>query len=196
MSVKRDLVTALRLFAVLAVLFGALYTLLILGVLQGLFPTQANGDLVVRHGRVVGSRLIGQSFTGPGWFHGRPSATVSATGRSDPYNAMNSGGSNLGPRNPLLVRAVRQAMAAYPGIPARRIPPSLVESSASGLDPDITPRSAYLQVPRVARSAHLRRSALMALVRRHVHGPWLGLFGHARVNVLELNLALVRLEHR
>lgn len=193
MSAKRDLATAVRLFAVLAVLFGALYTLVVLGVLQGLFPGQANGDLVVRHGQVVGSRLIGQSFTGAAWFHGRPSATVNAVGKSDPYNAMNSSGSNLGPHNPLLVQQVRRAIEANPGVAPRRLPPSLVESSASGLDPDITPRAAYVQVARVARARHLAPSTLRALVHRHIHRPWLGLFGHTRVNVLQLNLALVRL---
>lgn len=192
MNWKRDLAASIKLFLALAVLFGGLYSLAVLGIAQGLFPQRANGSLVTAEGRVAGSRLIGQSWTGPGWFHGRPSATTGADGRPDPYNAADSGGSNLGPTNPALLQQVRAALAREPGVPPSRVPASLVESSASGLDPDITPAGARVQIPRIAAARHLPAVSLEALVRRRTHARWLGLFGHAYVNVLDLNLALAR----
>jgi len=189
-SVRRDLMTSLRLFLVLAVLCGGVYSVVVLGIAQGLFPRQANGSLVVVGGQVVGSALIGQDFSGPDWFQGRPSATMSDDGsRAQPYNAANSSASNLGPTNPDLGKQV-QAAAQKLEIPLAQVPPDLVESSGSGLDPDITPAAALVQVPAVAAARHVDPAALRALVARLTRGPFLGMFGGPHVNVLELNLAL------
>jgi len=183
--------------ALLLLALVILYSLVTAGVGQVFFPTQANGSLVTRGGQVVGSALIGQSFQGPGYFHGRPSATVNAaTGRSEPYNADNSSGSNLGPTNPALLSEVKANIAAVRGQVAGRVPGNLVESSGSGLDPEITLGAALAQVPAVARQTGLTESRVRALVEREAIGPFLGLYGPWRVNVLRLNLALLQLEHR
>jgi len=190
-----DIWRNLRLAIVLLAIVLA-YSLVMVGVGQLFFPTQAQGSLITRGGQVVGSALIGQSFTGPGYFHGRPSATVNAaTGKPEPYNADNSSGSNLGPTNPALLTEVKDNAAALKGQVRGAIPANLVESSASGLDPEITLGAALQQVPAVARQTGLRESAVRALVLREAIGPFLGLYGPERVNVLELNLALQRLEH-
>ncbi len=185
----------------ITLLTGVGYPLLVTGIAQLAFPAQANGSLILRRGKPVGSRLIGQNFTGAGYFHGRPSATTAtlANGKTvdAPYNADNSGGSNLGPTS----RALRQRVAASvmklqaqnPGHP---IPIDLVTSSASGLDPDISPAAALFQIPRVAAARHLAPATLRHLVERQVVGRTLGVLGAPHVNVLELNLALDRLARK
>jgi K+-transporting ATPase ATPase C chain len=182
---------ALRLVLVFTLALGIGYPLAMTGLAQLLFPARANGSLVRWHGRLVGSLLIGQQFTAPGFFHGRPSATT------PPYNAAASTPSNLGPTNPLLLRQVEANLAAVerenPGVGPHQIPPDLVESSGSGLDPDISPAAALLQVPRVARADHLPIATVRRLLTRHVRGRFLGIFGDPHVNVLALNLALLRL---
>lgn len=191
----RSVLSALRLTLVLAVLCGLLYPLLTMGIGQALFPNQAQGSLIKENGQVVGSRLIGQYVTNPDLFVGRPSATVNPqTGKSEPYAANNSGGDNLGPTNRATVAAVGHSLARVmrqnPGLQPDQVPPDLVESSASGLDPDISPQAALLQIPRIARRTGLSQSLLRRMVRSHEHGRFLGIFGAPTVNVLELNLAL------
>ncbi|WP_276941055.1 potassium-transporting ATPase subunit KdpC [Ferrimicrobium acidiphilum] len=183
--------SALRLILLSVIVLGLGYNLAIVGIGQVVFPNQANGSLIKHNGRVVGSRLIGQQFSSARFFEGRPSAT------SPPYNAAASAASNFGPTNPALLKEIRTNLAAVlkanPGVKASQVPPSLVESSASGLDPDISPAAAYLQVPRVARANHLSRSAVRNLVASHIKGRFLGIYGAPYVNVLELNLALLKL---
>jgi K+-transporting ATPase ATPase C chain len=196
-SFPSELLRSLRLTLVVAAVTGVIYPLAITGVAQGLFPSQADGSLVTRNGHVVGSTLIGQEFTSPRYFHGRPSATLDpSTGRPLPYAADNSGGSNEGPSNPALIsrvasaaRAVRRQNDLGPSAP---VPADLVTTSASGLDPDISEASALLQVNRVARARHLDPAKVRSLVEHHLHGRLLGVFGEPHVNVLELNLALDR----
>ena len=181
--------SALRLVLTSFVVLGLGYNLLIVGIGQAIFPSQANGSLIRYDGRVVGSRLIGQQFTSARFFEGRPSAT------SPPYNAASSAASNYGPTNPALLREIRNNLAAVlrenPGVKASQVPPDLVESSGSGLDPDISPAAAYIQVPRVAKANHLPVSTVRTLVANHVTGRFLGIYGAPHVNVLELNLALL-----
>lgn len=179
---------ALVLFAVLSVITGLLYPLAITGVSQMLFPEAANGSLVVQDGRVVGSRLIGQPFTRPDHFWGRPSATA-----PEPYNASASGGSNLGPRNPAQIDAVQarvQALREADPQQTAPIPVDLVTASGSGLDPHISRAAADFQVPRVVRATGLPVTTVVSLVEAHTEGRWLGLLGEPRVNVLLLNQAL------
>lgn len=189
------LVQNLRLVLVTFAAFGLAYSLFVLAVAQLAFPRQANGSLVERSGVVVGSTLIGQAVNTPILFKGRPSATVSAaTGRPDPYNAANSGGSNLGPTNPALISEIRSNEAAIrPWIPTGPLPLNLVESSGSGLDPEITVEGALLEVPSVAKATGLPPSVLTRLIHRLAEPPFLGLYGPERINVLRLNLALIRL---
>ena len=179
---------ALVLFAALTLLVGVAYPLAVTGAAQALFPAQAAGSLVVRGGKPVGSVLIGQNFSEPGHFWGRPSATSPM-----PYNAAASGGSNLGPLNPALVAAVKGRIealrAADPGNSAP-VPIDLVTASASGLDPDISPAAARYQIARVARARGLPPQQVAALVEQHVEQPWLAIIGEPVVNVLRLNLAL------
>lgn len=179
---------ALTLFVVLSLITGLLYPLLVTGVAQTAFPHQANGSLITQGGKTVGSELIGQSFTEPGHFWGRPSATAPM-----PYNASASGGSNLGPTNPALADAVKARIealrAADPGN-TQPVPVDLVTASASGLDPHISPAAAAYQAERVARARSLPVAQVQALVQQHTENPWLGLLGEPRVNVLALNLAL------
>jgi K+-transporting ATPase ATPase C chain len=182
---------------VLTVLFtlvtGLAYPLAITGLAQGLMPHQANGSLVTKGDRVVGSELIGQAFTGPRYIHGRPSATsaadpADATKTVDaPYNAASSSGSNLGPSSKALLEAM-QARAAALGL--AQAPADLVTASASGLDPHISPAAAMVQIARVASARGVAPARVEALVQRHVEGRNLGLLGEPRVNVLALNLAL------
>lgn len=166
---------------------GLLYPAIVTAVAQGSMAEQANGSLLVSHGKVQGSRLIGQPFAGNGYFWSRPSATGPM-----PYNGANSSGSNLGPNNPALLEAAQQRAAALKAAdPAAGKPPAdLLSASASGLDPEISPAAAQFQVPRVARARQMRPEQVEALVQQHTHLPQWGLFGEARVNVLALNLAL------
>lgn len=179
---------AVLLLALFTLLCGGIYPLAVTGVAQGLFPEQANGSLVRRGDVVVGSALIGQPFDDAGHFWGRPSATGPT-----PYNAAASAGSNLGPLNPVLHDAVAARVevlrAANPG-QAAPVPVDLVTTSASGLDPHISPAAAAWQVPRVARARGLDEGALRVLVAAHTEGRTWGILGEPRVNVLRLNLAL------
>lgn len=188
---------ALVLLVLFTVLTGLAYPLGMTGLARALFPDKAGGSLVTRDGRIVGSALIGQSFAGEAYFHGRPSATLGpdpadpSKSVAAPYNASNSMGSNLGPSNPALidrVTAERDALAATnPGAP---VPMDLVTTSGSGLDPDISPEAAFFQVPRVARARAMDEAAVRAIVAAHVDGRLFGIIGEPRVNVLALNLDL------
>jgi K+-transporting ATPase ATPase C chain len=185
---KSILRPALVIFFVLTLLTGIAYPLVVTGVAQALFPAQAGGSLILRDSKPVGSALIGQNFSDPGHFWGRPSATSPMA-----YNAAASGGSNQGPLNPALTDAVKdrvQALrAADPGNTAP-VPVDLVTASASGLDPHISPAAARYQITRVARARRLPVEQIEALVNQQVEGPFWGLLGESRVNVLRLNLAL------
>lgn len=185
---KLPLRPALTLFAVLSLVTGLAYPLAVTALAQAAFPERANGSLVVQDGQVVGSALVGQSFSDPKHFWGRPSATSPM-----PYNGANSSGSNLGPSNPALADAVKARVAALraadPGQTAP-VPVDLVTASASGLDPHISPAAAEYQVERVARARGLPAAQVRALVARHTEQPLLGFIGQARVDVLRLNLAL------
>ncbi|MDS4027949.1 MAG: potassium-transporting ATPase subunit KdpC [Candidatus Contendobacter sp.] len=182
---------AVTLFLLLSVITGLLYPLLVTGIGQAIFPTQTAGSLIERDGKPVGSRLIGQNFTDPKYFWGRPSATA-----PQPYNAAASGGSNLGPLNPALKETVAsrvQALrAADPGN-TRPVPVDLVTASASGLDPQISPAAAEYQVARVARARGLAPEIVRKLVATWTEDRQWGVFGEPRVNVLELNLTLDQL---
>jgi K+-transporting ATPase ATPase C chain len=186
----KELTPALRLLVLLTALTGIAYPLLVTGIAQAVFPHQANGSLIERDGKVVGSELIGQPFTDPRYFWGRPSATGPV-----PYNAGASSGSNLGPLNPALEDAVKARIAtlkaADPGN-AAPIPVDLVTTSASGLDPHISLAAVEYQVGRVARLRNLSPDTLRALVAKHSEGRQFGGLGEPRVNVLTLNLALDR----
>ena len=186
----KNLTTAILIFLALTVLTGVIYPLVVTGIAQLVFPHQANGSLIVRDGKAVGSELIGQPFAGPTYFWSRPSATAPF-----PYNAGASTGSNLGPTNPDLLKRVKgdveRIQAAHPG--KGPVPVDLVTSSASGLDPHISPAAAYYQVERVAAARHLDASAVRRLVDEHVEGRTFGFLGEPRVNVLRLNLDLDRL---
>lgn len=185
---KTTLRPALVLFGALTLLVGVLYPLAVTGIGKLAFPVQAAGSLVTRNGQVVGSRLIGQSFTSPGYFWGRPSATAPMAN-----NAGASSGSNLGPLNPALTDAVKGRLAALraadPGNTAP-VPVDLVTASASGLDPDISLAAARYQAGRVAAARKIARLRVETLISEHTVGQSLGFFGEARVNVLALNLAL------
>jgi K+-transporting ATPase ATPase C chain len=184
----RLLLQSVLCLAVLTILTGLVYPLLVTGVAEVSFPHQAHGSLITHGGRAVGSRLIGQAFSDPRYFWSRPSATTPT-----PYNAGSSGGSNLGPTNPDLARQVKERVealrAADPGN-TRPVPVDLVTASASGLDPDISPAAAEFQVPRVAQARGLAESAVRDLVSAHTSPRFLGVLGEPRVSVLELNLAL------
>jgi K+-transporting ATPase ATPase C chain len=177
---------ALVLFLLLTVLTGVAYPLVVTGIAQVAFPTQAAGSLIIQDGKPVGSRLIGQSFSDRGHFWSRPSATA-----PQPYNGTASAGSNLGPLNPTLTDGIKSRLdALHAADPTNKapVPVDLVTASASGLDPDISLAAAYYQAPRVARA--LAPQAVQTLIAAHAHTRWLGILGEPRVNVLELNLAL------
>lgn len=179
---------AITLFVALTLLTGVAYPLVVTGIAKVFFPDQASGSLIVRDGKTVGSRLIGQEFSDPRFFWGRPSATTPM-----PYNAAASGGSNLGPLNPALVDAVKARMDALKTADPdnkKPIPVDLVTSSASGLDPHISPAAAVYQLERVARLRGLSPVAVQALIDQNTEGRQWGIFGEPRVNVLALNLAL------
>jgi len=185
MNVTRNLVVAVLMTIVTTLLVGVIYPLVVTGLAQLLFPDKANGQLLERDGKVVGSRIIGQGFSSPGYFRGRPSAA--GTG----YDAANSGGTNLGPTNKKLVDAVASNVAAARKENASApVPIDLVTSSASGLDPHVSPASAAFQVLRVARERGVAAADIQRLVDKHTQGRQLGFLGEPVVNVLELNLAL------
>jgi potassium-transporting ATPase KdpC subunit len=182
---KKHLITALLMTVVMTVLLGLIYPLAITGLAQVLFRDKANGQLVSRNGEVIGSRIIAQPFTSANYFHPRPSAAGNG------YDAANSGGTNLAPTNQKLIDRVRaDAASLQKENPNQPIPVDLLTTSASGLDPEISPAAAEFQIPRVARERGVSEPALRDLVRKHTQQRDLGLLGEPRVNVLELNLAL------
>ena len=195
----KEIRPAIVLVIALTLITGLLYPLAITGLARVLFPTQSQGSLIERDGRVVGSALIGQEFTGEGYFHGRPSATVAPDPNDStktvpaPYNAANSGGSNLGPTNKALIERVRDDLEKLKQEnPSTEVPVDLVTASGSGLDPHISPAAAFFQVPRVAKARQMPEDRVRRLVEEHVEGRALGLLGEPRVNVLVLNLTLDR----
>jgi K+-transporting ATPase ATPase C chain len=184
---KKNLIISLWFTLVTTLMFGLIYPLVVTGLSQLLFPGKANGQLIERNGKLVGSRIIGQAFTGLGYFHSRPSAAGTGNG----YDPTSSGGSNLGPTNKALLDRingdVQNLKVENPGSP---IPIDLVTSSGSGLDPDISPAAAEFQISRVARERHVNEAQLRALVAKHTLGRQFGVLGEPRTNVLELNLDL------
>ena len=182
----KNLITAISMTIVTTVIFGLIYPLAVTGIAQLAFPDQANGQVIKRSdGTIIGSRIIGQAFSGPGYFHSRPSAA--GTG----YDAGASSGSNLGPTNKTLIERIKadvaKVQAENPGQP---VPIDLVTTSASGLDPHISPAAAEFQIPRVARERGLSESDVRAIISAHTEGRQFGFLGEPRVNVLELNLEL------
>lgn len=191
LKVLRQSVVAL---VVLGVILGVIYPLAVTGISQAFFSHEAGGSMIVQGGKIVGSELIGQPFSDPGYFWTRPSATAPI-----PYNAAASSGSNLGPTNPALLKAVEERIqalrAADPGN-TEPVPVDLVTSSGSGLDPHISPAAADYQVERVAKARELTTEAVRTLVAAHTEGRQWGVFGEPRVNILELNLELDALSKR
>jgi K+-transporting ATPase ATPase C chain len=190
----KELRPAIMMVVLTTLLLGLAYPLGMTKLSQLLFPWQSNGSLLTKNGVVIGSVLIGQNFTSAKYFHGRPSVTTDTDAHGKtinaPYNAANSAASNLGPTSKALLDRVKgdvKTLKAENGAP---VPVDLVTSSASGLDPDITPAGAYFQVPRVARARGLPEQRVRALVDQSIEGRWLGIFGEPHVNVLKLNLAL------
>jgi K+-transporting ATPase ATPase C chain len=182
---KKNLLTSILMTIATTILLGLIYPLIVTGLAQLIFPHKANGQLIEKDGSVVGSAIIGQGFTSPGYFHSRPSAAGNG------WDAANSGGSNLGPTNQKLLDRVKgdvaTAQADNPGMP---VPIDLVTTSASGFDPHITPAAAEFQLARVAKARGVSADEVRALVRKHTEGRQLGFLGEPRVNVLELNLDL------
>lgn len=186
MNIAKQIFPAILLTVILTLLVGIVYPLVVTGLAQVFFKEKAEGSLLTRNGTIVGSRLIGQSFQGAGYFHSRPSAAGKG------YDATSSGGTNLGPTSKKLLEEQVQVAAASlrEEKPDTPVPVDLVTSSASGLDPHITPAAAEFQVPRVARERHMSENAVREMVRAHTEGRTFGVLGEPRVNVLELNLAL------
>jgi potassium-transporting ATPase KdpC subunit len=181
---KKNLITAVLMTIATTILLGVIYPLVVTGLAQLIFPKQANGQLIQR-GKAVGSSIIGQGFSGPAYFHSRPSAAGNG------YDAANSGGSNLGPTNQKLIDRIKSGVAiGQAENPGRLVPIDLVTTSASGFDPHITPAAAEYQFPRVAKERRITADQLRALLIKHTEGRQLGVLGEARVNVLELNLEL------
>ena len=195
-SLPAELLRATRLTLVVAVVTGLIYPFVITGISQVVFHDQANGSLITKNGQLVGSKLIGQNFDDPKYFFGRPSATTNVTdaSKSDPYNAQNSAGSNLGPSNKALIDRVSKAVEQIRkenNLPAgSMVPVDLVTTDFSGFDPDITEAGALTQVNHVATARNLDPAKVRALVEKYVQGRVLGVFGEPRVNVLALNMAL------
>ena len=182
---KDNFLIAIRFTLATTVMLGLLYPLGITGLAQVLFHDRANGQLIERNGKLIGSRIIGQSFTGPGYFHSRPSNAGAG------YDGTASTGSNLAPTNKILIDRVKgDVQKAQAEAPSASIPVDLVTSSGSGLDPDISPASAEFQIPRVARERRMNPDDLRSLIRQHTLGRQWGFLGEPRVNVLELNLDL------
>jgi K+-transporting ATPase ATPase C chain len=195
-SLPGEVVRSIRLTLVVAVVTGLLYPLVITGISQVVFHDQANGSLIVKNGQIVGSKLIGQNFTDPKYFFGRPSATtnISDATKSDPYNAQSSAGSNLAPSNRVLIDRVAKSVAQIRkenNLPAdSMVPVDLVTTDFSGFDPDITEAAALIQVNHVATARNLDPVKVRALVEKYVQGRLLVVFGEPHVNVLALNMAL------
>jgi len=185
---KKLLITACLYTAVTAVFLGIVYPLAVTAIAHLVFPAQASGQLITANGNIVGSKLIGQPFTGPNYFHSRPSAAGAG------YDASASSPSNLGPSNKSLADRI-QASTASEQISSTAVPIDLITASGSGLDPDISPASALYQVPRIATERHLSEGVLQQLVTSHITPRQLGILGEPRVNVLQLNLALNELTH-
>jgi len=183
---KKNILVAIWMTLATTVLLGIIYPIVVTGLAQVLFPSQANGELIRENGKIIGSRLIGQPFTSRGYFYSRPSAAGTAG-----YDPTASGGSNLGPTNKaLLDRVSAQVKTLQPDNPSAPVPADLVTTSGSGLDPDISPAAADFQIPRVARERGISEDEVRSLVRKHIVGRQLGFLGEPRVNVLELNLEL------
>jgi K+-transporting ATPase ATPase C chain len=196
----REIRPAIMVLVALTLITGLVYPLAMTGIAQVIFPRQANGSIIERDGKVIGSELIGQNFASDKYFHGRPSATTTPDPKDPtknvdaPYNAANSGASNLGPSNKALIDRVKAEMAKLQKEnPGKAVPIDLVTTSGSGLDPNISPEAALFQVPRVAKARNLPEDRLRQLVADNTEGRWLGLLGEPRVNVLQLNLALDRM---
>jgi K+-transporting ATPase ATPase C chain len=196
----REIRSAIVVLVALTLITGLAYPLAMTGIAQVIFPYRAQGSLIERDGKVVGSEFIGQQFAGDKYFHGRPSATTASDPADStktvaaPYNAANSGGSNLGPSNKALIDRVQGDLETLrKENPSAPVPADLVTTSGSGLDPEISPEAAYFQIPRVAKARNLTEDQLRQLVSDHVKDRLLGILGEPRVNVLLLNLALDRL---
>lgn len=182
---KRNLITAVLMTIVTTALLGFVYPLVVTALAQVFFHDRANGQLIDKNGIIIGSRIIGQAFTSDRYFHSRPSAAGNG------YDAANSGGTNFGPTNQKLIDRVKTDVATLRSeSPGQPIPADLVTTSASGLDPDITPAAALFQIPRIARVRHLTEDQVRVLVESHIQKRTWGFLGEPRVNVLELNLAL------
>jgi K+-transporting ATPase ATPase C chain len=184
---KKNLIVAVLFTLVTTVMFGLIYPLVVTGLAQVLFPAKANGQLIEKSGKIVGSSIIGQAFTGPGYFHSRPSAAGTGNG----YDPTSSGGSNLGPTSKMLIDRVNGSVKALQAEnPSTPIPVDLATTSGSGLDPDISPAAADFQVPRIARERKMTESDVRQLIAAHTDGRQLGFLGEPHVNVLALNLDL------
>jgi potassium-transporting ATPase KdpC subunit len=193
----KEIRPAIVVLVVLTLITGLAYPLAMTGLAEVIFPNQAQGSIIERDGKVVGSALIGQEFTSEQYFHGRPSATTAPDPKDStktvpaPYNAANSSGSNLGPTNKALIDRVKEDVDKLKAEnPSASVPVDLVTTSASGLDPDISPEAALFQVPRVAKARKLSEDQVRQLVTAQTDGRFAGLLGEPRVNVLALNLAL------
>ena len=196
----REIRPAIVLVVILTLITGLAYPLAMTGIAGVLFPNQAQGSLIERDGKVVGSALIGQEFTSERYFHGRPSATTAPDPQDStktlpaPYNAANSGGSNLGPTNKALIERVSADVEKLKEEnPSAAVPIDLVTTSGSGLDPDISPEGALFQVPRIAKARNLPEDRVRQIVNENIQRPLIGVIGEPRVNVLALNLALDKL---
>jgi K+-transporting ATPase ATPase C chain len=182
---KKNIITAVLMTIATTILLGIIYPMIVTGLAQVIFPNKANGQLIVKNGQVVGSRIIGQGFSGAGYFHSR----LSAAGAG--YDAANSAGSNLGPTNQKLIDRVKGDIARLQAEnPGKPVPIDMVTTSASGFDPEISPAAAEFQVPRVAKERGISEDRVRQLVAKHTQGRQFGFLGEPRVNVLELNLEL------